>query len=117
MSQRDPSARHSVTVQIAGEKHVLRSDVSPEYTRSVAAHVDGTIQALGSAQPLEAHRATVLAALFITDELFRMREQVRLLNEELERRTAALAELLERAAAGGQSPLAEEKPESGTPTS
>ncbi len=117
MNQRKSSTRHSVTVQIAGGKHVLRSDVSPEYTRSVAAHVDATIRALGSSQPLEAHRATVLAALFITDELFRTREQVRLLNEELERRTATLAELLEGAAADGQIPLPEEKPEPGTPTS
>ena len=116
MSQRKSSPRQSVTVKIAGEKHVLRSDAPPEYTRSVAAHVDATIRALGSSQPLEAHRATVLAALFITDELFRTREQVRLLNQELERRTAALAELLESAAADAQLPPAEEKREPGIPT-
>ncbi len=112
MTQRK-SSRQSVTVKIAGEKHVLRSDAPPEYTRSVAAHVDATIRELGSAQPLETHRVTVLAALLITDELFRLREQVRLLSEELERRTAALAQLLESAAAEGPSlpAPAEERPE------
>ena len=37
----DPGGRYgageSYVVEIAGEKHVLRSDVTPEYTRSVAA--------------------------------------------------------------------------------
>ncbi len=119
MNQKKSSTRQSVTVKIAGEKHVLRSDAPPEYTRSVAAHVDATIRTLGSAQPLETHRVTVLAALFITDELFRMREQVRLLNEELERRTATLAELLESAAADRHPPSfpPEERPESTPPAS
>lgn len=116
MNQPRSSTRPSVTVKIAGERHVLRSDAPPEYTRSVAAHVDATIRELASAQPLETHRVTVLAALFITDELFRMREQVRLLNEELERRTATLAELLEGATRESQprSASPEEKPEPGT---
>lgn len=104
MSERHPAARHSVTVVIAGEKHVLRSDVSPDYTRSVAAHLDATISALGDAQSLDARRTTTLAALVITDELFRTRESLRLLQAELEKRSAALAALLEQATAEAQSP-------------
>jgi cell division protein ZapA len=100
VSRRRSGPRHTVTVEIAGERHVLRSDEPPEYTRSVAAHLDRTIRALGPAQPLEQHRTTILAALFITDELFRAREQLRRLTAEVEARAAQLAEALERAAEG-----------------
>lgn len=89
--------RHKVTVEIAGERHTLRSDASPEYTRAVAAHVDATLRALPGQPALEPHRAAILAALSLTDELFRAREEVRFLRGEAERRTAALAEMLERA--------------------
>ncbi|HEX2092300.1 MAG TPA: cell division protein ZapA [Longimicrobiaceae bacterium] len=93
-------ARHSVTVEIGGEKHVLRSDAPPEYTRAVAAHVDTTLRELPGARTLEAHRAAILAALSITDELFRAREEIRRLREEAEHRAASLAESLERAVEG-----------------
>ena len=92
----------SVTVQIAGEKHVLRSDAPAEYTHTVAAHVDATIRSLGGTNSLEAHRTAILAALVITDELFRTREELRALREEVERRASRLADLLERAAAEGR---------------
>jgi cell division protein ZapA (FtsZ GTPase activity inhibitor) len=86
-------------VEIAGEKHVLRSDVPPEYTRAVAAHVDATIRALPGFQTLEPFRAATLAALSITDELFRAREEIRRLREDAEYRTGILADQLEAAAA------------------
>jgi cell division protein ZapA (FtsZ GTPase activity inhibitor) len=89
--------RKSVTVEIAGERHVLRSDAPPEYTHAVAAHVDATIRALGPGTMLEPHRTAILTALVITDELFRAREELRALREELDRRAAVAADLLERA--------------------
>lgn len=94
---RKSSPRHKVTVEIGGEKHVLRSDVPPEYTRAVAAHVDTTLRALPGFATLEPHRAAILAALSITDELLRAREEIRFLREEAERRLVAAAELLEAA--------------------
>lgn len=99
MSRRRASPRHSVTVEIGGEKHVLRSDVPPEYTRAVAAHLDAAMRELPGFRTLEPHRALVLAALSITDELFRAREELELLREEAARRVSAAAEVLERAAA------------------
>jgi cell division protein ZapA len=89
--------RRTVTVEIAGERHVLRSDAPPDYTQSVAAHVDATIRALGLVSTLDAHRAAILAALTITDELFRARSEVTALREEIVRRSSRLAYLLERA--------------------
>jgi cell division protein ZapA len=103
-----PDGRNSVTVEIAGERHVLRSDASAEYTRSVAAHVDATIRALGFGSTLDPHRAAILAALTITDELFRLRAETAALREEIDQRSARLADLLERAAAATEpAPIAD----------
>lgn len=103
MSSSRDSQRKSVTVEIAGEKHVLRSDAPAEYTHAVAAHVDSTIRALTAGSSLEPHRIAILAALFITDELFRVRGELRELREEVERRSSVLVDLFERAAAEGSS--------------
>lgn len=97
--RRPPPPRHTVAVEIAGEKHVLRSDVPPEYTRAVAGHVDGTIRALPGFQTLEPFRAATLAALSITDELFRARDEIRRLRQEADARTGELADVLEAAEA------------------
>jgi cell division protein ZapA len=96
---------NKVTVQIAGEQHVLRSEAPPEYTRAVAAHVDATLRALPGINSLEPHRAAVLAALSITDELFRAREELKELREETERRATVLAESLAEAAARSAEPV------------
>lgn len=106
------TTRTSVTVEIAGEKHVLRSDAPVEYTHSVAAHVDGTIRTLGL-DALEPHRSAILAAMVITDELFRTREELRALREEVERRAGLLADRLERAAGARGDGSAEDAPEGG----
>ena len=97
--RRNAPVASSVTVEIAGEKHVLRSDVPPEYTRAVAAHVDATIRALPGFQTLEPFRAATLAALSITDELLRAREEIRRLREEAAHRAEDLADLLDAAGA------------------
>jgi len=97
MSRSKPAPRNSVTVEIAGERHVLRSDAPADYTHAVAAHLDSTIRELGPAASLEPHRTAILAALTITDELFRAREEMRQMRDELDRRTQRIAEVLERA--------------------
>jgi cell division protein ZapA (FtsZ GTPase activity inhibitor) len=94
-----PPARQSVTVEIAGERHVLRSDMPPEYTRAVAQHVDDTLRALPSFPTLEPVRAAILASLSITDELFRARQEVDRLRAEIQQKTADLAAILEHAQA------------------
>lgn len=98
MSRRKPPApRQSVTVEIAGERHVLRSDMPPEYTRAVAQHLDDTIRALPSFPTLEPFRASILAALSITDELFRARQEIDRLRAEIDRKTDQIAAVLEDA--------------------
>jgi cell division protein ZapA len=67
-------AKHSTRVSICGEEYMIKSDTPPEHTRAVAAYVDKAIrEVMGSAAVVESHKAAILAALSITDELFRER--------------------------------------------
>lgn len=67
--------RNVVRVTISGEDYPIRSDASPEHTRAVARHVDRAIrEVLASGTVIETHKAAILAALSITDELFRERQ-------------------------------------------
>ena len=87
------SIKHSTRVTICGEDYTIRSDSSPEHTRKVAAYVDAKIrEVLESATVVESHKAAILAALQITDELFSARmgelevaEKMKSLSGELRR--------------------------------
>lgn len=66
--------RKSVRVSILGEEYTIRTEASAEHTREVAEHVDRTIRrVLTSGSVVETHKAAILAALQITDELYRAR--------------------------------------------
>lgn len=76
--------RSSVKVNIAGQELTIRSDATPEHTRAVAAYLDKAIRELmNSGVVVESSRAVILAALQITDELFRERNKQRALNESM----------------------------------
>ncbi|MGI9078268.1 MAG: cell division protein ZapA [Gemmatimonadaceae bacterium] len=65
----------AVKVTIAGEEYALKSDVPPEHARAVAEHVDQVIKSImDSGNVVETHRAAILAALQITDQLFQSRQ-------------------------------------------
>jgi len=77
--------RSSVKVTIVGQELTIRSDATPEHTREVAAYVDKTIRTImNSGAVVESSRAAILAALQITDELFRARNAQRALNASME---------------------------------
>ena len=69
------SRKHSVRVHIMGEEFTIRSDASPDHTRAVAEYLDRKIrEIMASGSVVETHKASVLAALQITNELFVERE-------------------------------------------
>jgi len=77
--------RSSVKVSIVGQELTIRSDATPEHTREVAAYVDRTIRGImNSGAVVESSRAAILAALQITDELFRARATQQELNESMD---------------------------------
>ena len=66
---------HSTRVKIVGEESNIRSEVPHEHTRAVAAHVDAAIRkVLENPAITDPGKAAILAAMSITDELFRERE-------------------------------------------
>lgn len=76
--------RHVAKVSIVGEEYTIRSDATPDHTRAVAAYLDREIRkVLGANALIETHKAAILAAMQITDELFRERTTARLVEEEL----------------------------------
>jgi len=81
--------KHAVKVMIGGEEYTVRSDLPPEYTREVAAYVDQALKKVLSQGPIvETHKAAILAALDITNELFQTKKGER----EVAARLAALAD-------------------------
>ena len=89
------SDKSSVTVRIAGEDHNIRANAEPEYTRKCAKLVDDRIHDIRVAAGLiEGHKAAILAALSIADELFQAQDQRdRSVGEIMERLEGLTAQL------------------------
>ena len=87
--------RKLVKVRIGSEEYSLRSDRPEEYTRAVAEHVDRALrEILASGAIVESHKAAVLAALAIADELFQERRLQADMTERLAHLSGELARLL-----------------------
>ena len=92
----DADRKTAVAVRIAGEEHTIRANAEPEYTRSCARYVDERIADIRSKGALiETHKAAILAALSISDELFQAREELERTRREMASRATNLARRLE----------------------
>lgn len=93
--------RHAVKVSILTDEFTIRSDETPEHTRAVAAYVDQAIrQVLASSPVIEVHKAAVLAALQITDQLFKARAKHDALEEGVDSLSAEIRRWLPPAKRG-----------------
>ena len=71
-------------VNIVGEEYTIRSDATADHTVAVAAYLDREIRkVLGANALMETHKAAILAAMVITDELFRERTNARVVEDQL----------------------------------
>ena len=76
--------RHVAKVNIVGEEYTVRSDATPEHTIAVAAYLDKEIRkVLGANALMEPHKAAILAAMSITDDLLRERTTASLVEDEI----------------------------------
>jgi len=72
----DAKPINRVKVKINGEDYYIKGTVSEEYIKQVAQYVDKKIYDLGkNYSNLSRTRMAVLAALNITDELFRLKQE------------------------------------------
>lgn len=84
-----------VKVTIGGDEYSLKSDRPPEYTREVAEHLDRALkEVLEVGAIVESHKAAILAALTIADELFQSRRSQAELAERIKALTAEVSRLL-----------------------
>jgi cell division protein ZapA len=91
--------KRQVTVNIAGQKYVLRSDEDEDAVRELAGYVDvkiREIQRLTKTADTQAH--ATLAALQIAEELFGERRTAAELRKKIKERGQSLLQFLEREA-------------------
>ena len=80
-----------------GQTLSVRTDASPDYVRSLARYLEKRVESLRKAGAQDSTKALLLAALDITDELFRAREDHEQQDDEVGARLGALLTLLEKA--------------------
>ena len=84
--------RNVVKVRIGSEEYSLRSDRSEAHTRAVAEYVDRALQEVQRSGVVETHKAAILAALAVADELFQARQA----RADVARRLTQVSEELQR---------------------
>jgi cell division protein ZapA len=95
------TTKNAVRVIIGGEEYTVRSELPPEYTREVASYLDAALKRVRDSLPMvETHKAAILAALAITDELFQARRGDRDVADRLTAMADDLARLLPPAKRG-----------------
>ncbi|MCY3547152.1 MAG: cell division protein ZapA [Gemmatimonadetes bacterium] len=77
MSESSGGSRKAIQVRIAGETYTLRTDADEEYARRCAALVDERMREIGGETGLDAKKTAILAALALSDELFRQEARTR----------------------------------------
>jgi len=97
------TTKNAVRVIIGGEEFTVRSELPPDYTREVAAYLDAALKRVRDTLPMvESHKAAILAALSITDELFQARRGDREVADRLAGMANDLARLLPPAKRGSR---------------
>ena len=95
----EEGAARAVRVTIFGEDYRIRTRLGEEYTRRCARYVDDAIQeAHIGGHVVEPHRAAILAAMKLTDELFRLRGELDRTRRETTERNRAVEGRLEELA-------------------
>jgi len=84
--------KNVVTVHIGGDEYAIRTPAPPEYTRELATYVDQAVhEVLSKSAMVQAHKAAILAALALADELFQTRAELARLRAEVAARSERLA--------------------------
>ena len=86
-----------VELELLGQTLTIRTEASPEYLRSLAAYLEERVAAIQRSGVRDPVRALGLAALDITDELFRARDDKSRDEADVQKRLGALVALLEQA--------------------
>jgi len=95
-----PVSSGVVTVEIQGQQFPIRTSLDAAYVQRLAAHVDEQIQHVSRSAPsADLLSLAILAALNVTDECFRARDDSDEARTTLARRALALEDLVDAALA------------------
>ena len=86
-----------VEFQLLGQTLTIRTAESPDYIRALAKYIDERVTALKRSGVKDPMTALSLAALDITDELFKAREDSSRDEGDMGKRLSALVAMLEKA--------------------
>jgi cell division protein ZapA (FtsZ GTPase activity inhibitor) len=89
-----------VELSLLGQTLTVRTEAPPEYVRQLAAYLEDRVGELARGGIKDPLAALTLAALDITDELFRTREDRTKQDGDVNTRLSALVEILDRLAPG-----------------
>ena len=85
-----------VTVEIAGQRYPIRSDLDERYIAELAAYVDQKMRAAVNAAPeSDMLGLAILVALNVADDYFRARQQQSSVNGELNERALRLERIVD----------------------
>lgn len=86
-----------IDVEILGQRYAIRSEAAPDYVRQLVAYLEQRVAEIrGGAAGQDPTRFLVLAALDITDELFRLREDRTRAEGDASARVGAILKLLDQ---------------------
>jgi len=81
------NSKNRVQVRIYGEDYTMKSSAAPEYMKRVAQYVDEKMRQIGqNGGRFGLNKLAVLTAVNMADELFRVRKELRDLEELLDKR-------------------------------
>lgn len=86
-----------VELTLLGQSLTVRTEAAPDHVRALARYLEDRVDTLRRAGVQDPTKALLLAALDITDELFRARDESQRVAGGLGERLSVLVELLERA--------------------
>lgn len=88
-----------VELTLLGQTLVVRTEATPEYVRALARHLEQRVETVRRAGVPDHIKSLLLAALEITDELFRARDERSRETADVGARLDALQSLVDRAIA------------------
>ncbi len=85
-----------VDVEILGQRYAIRSEAPPDYVHQLVGYLESRVKEIrGEAPGQDPVKFLVLAALDITDELFRLRDERSRSEDDATARVGALLDLLD----------------------
>ncbi len=93
---RNSQTKHSVEIQLLGQRMVLRADEDPRHVERLVAYVKRKVDEVAATSTASSQKLAVLAALNIADEYFRVLDESRELKRQVAQKSRALLYDLDR---------------------